>query len=119
MFERKYEPLISRRRFILRMLRATAITGGVVSVSLLAGTVGYHVPGGLAWTDALLNAAMILTGMGPVDRMTTTAGKLFAAGYALFAGVIFLTMVALLIAPIAHRVIHRFHLEKEAEKPRR
>jgi hypothetical protein len=70
----------------------------------------------VGWVDGFLNASMILTGMGPVDRMETTPGKLFAAFYALYSGLAFLTMVAVLITPIYHRFIHNFHLECEGRE---
>jgi hypothetical protein len=82
-------------------------------VALLAGTIGYHFLAELRWVDAKLNAAMILTGMGPVDPMRTTAAKLFASGYALFSGVVFLTSVAIVLAPVFHRVVHKFHLDDD------
>ena len=88
---------------------------GVVAVSLLIGAYGYHRTEGLAWIDALLDASMILTGMGPVHALQTNAGKLFATGYALFSGVMFLMMVALLLGPLVHRFLHRFHLELDEE----
>ena len=72
---------------------------------------GYCQFGNLSWDDGFLNASMILTGMGSVDRMETTSGKLFSSGYALYSGVAFLTVVAVLMAPIYHRFIHHFHLE--------
>ena len=76
------------------------------------GTIGYRVTGReLGWLDAFLNASMILTGMGPVDRMTSDAGKLFAAAYALYSGVAFLGVMGILVAPWAHRLLHRFHVE--------
>jgi hypothetical protein len=77
---------------------------------------GYHVFGSLHWIDALLNASMILTGMGPVDPMQTVAGKLFASCYALFSGIVFITTAGVLLAPVVHRVLHRFHLEIEPER---
>jgi hypothetical protein len=97
--------------FVQRMLRSAGIAGGLVFGSLGLGALGYHLCGGLPWLDSLLNAAMILTGMGPVDTMQSTAGKLFAIFYALYSGVAFLTMVAVLFAPLLHRMLHRFHLE--------
>jgi hypothetical protein len=72
---------------------------------------GYHFIAGLAWVDAILNAAMILGGMGPVDPILTTEGKLFAAGYALFSGVVFLVAAGVFGAPLLHRILHHFHLE--------
>jgi len=73
--------------------------------------IGYHLVAGLSWIDALVNASMILTGMGPVDQMTSVGAKLFASFYALFSGVAFLTSVAVLLAPAVHRFLHRFHLD--------
>ena len=90
----------------------------MIAVSLFIGACGYHVFGLLNWLDATLNAAMILTGMGPVDAMRTTGGKLFATGYALFSGVAFLTTVAVLYAPLVHRFLHRFHLDLEDDRRR-
>ena len=113
MFEHKGQRLLSRSQFFFRLLWSASVAVGLIVVSLSLGTVGYHVFGGLAWIDSMLNASMILTGMGPVDPMRTTAGKLFAAGYALFSGIIFLSLAAVLCAPLLHRMIHRFHLEAE------
>jgi hypothetical protein len=116
MFENKNEALLSRKEFALRMARSFTVTLGVVILSLLIGSSGYHFAGDLPWVDSLLNAAMILTGMGPVDPMRTVAGKLFATGYALYSGIAFLTMMAILLAPIMHRVIHTFHLADEQDE---
>ena len=110
-FERRHEPLLPPRKFAHRVARYACFAGLLVVGSLSLGVLGYHVWGGLAWLDALVNASMILTGMGPVDPIKSTAGKLFAAGYALFSGVAFLTIVAVLFAPVVHRFLHRFHLE--------
>ena len=84
---------------------------GLIGTSLGIGAAGYRAFGGLSWIDATLNAAMILTGMGPVSPMTTDAAKIFATVYALFSGVAFLTAVSVLLAPAAHRFLHRFHLD--------
>ena len=111
MFEHHTARLLPRAAFLARVGRFAALSGTIVAVSLALGAAGYHTLGGLPWVDALLNAAMILTGMGPVDRMQTTAAKLFAAAYALYSGVVFLGTVAVLLAPIAHRFLHALHLE--------
>ncbi len=105
------KPLPSRAIFLARFARGLAAGGGIVAASLGAGVLGYHELAGLHWIDALVNAAMILTGMGPVDTITTTRGKLFAACYALFSGIAFLSVVAVVFAPVAQRFLHRFHLE--------
>jgi hypothetical protein len=114
-FEDKSQRLLTGFQFFLRLLRSASIAFGLVVVSLFMGAVGYHVFGRLAWIDAVLNAAMILTGMGPVNPMETTGGKLFATCYALYSGVIFLTLAAVLFAPVLHRLIHSFHLQVEEE----
>lgn len=115
MFEHKSEELLPRPEFLKRMARSAGACFGVVSVSLAVGSAGYHVFAELPWIDALLNASMILTGMGPVDPMRSTAGKLFATGYALYSGVAFLTTMAILLAPLAHRVMHKFHLQDDED----
>jgi hypothetical protein len=116
MFEHRRSPLLPAHRFAWRLATFFALSTGIVVGALAIGTLGYHRLAGLAWIDALLNAAMILTGMGPVDRMTTTGAKLFAAGYALFAGVAFVSTVAVLFAPIVHRFFHHLHLELDDEE---
>ena len=111
MFEHRHKPLASRAVFAARMARSSALAGVLIAASLGIGVVGYHLFAGLDWIDALLNASMILTGMGPVDPLKTTGAKLFASAYALFSGVAFLTVVGLLMAPVVHRFLHRFHVE--------
>jgi len=83
----------------------------LVIFSLMGGTLGFHVFSRQPWVDALLNASMLLGGMGPVGDLGPTGGKLFAAGYALYAGLVFLVVAGLLAAPVFHWVLHRFHLE--------
>ena len=114
MFEHRTQPLLSRAAFFLRLARSGGLAIGIVLAALLAGVLGYHFLEGLPWLDALVNAAMILSGMGPVDPLHATSAKLFAACYALFSGFVFLSVAGVLIAPIFHRMIHRFHLEEEA-----
>lgn len=111
MFEHRRAPLLSRADFVRRALGFAGASGGLLALSLAIGAAGYHWLGALAWVDALLNAAMILTGMGPVDHLDSTGGKLFATGYALYSGVAFLTMSGILFAPIVHRFFHHLHLE--------
>ena len=116
MFERRHQPLLSRAQFFARLGRSFGVSFIIVSVSLMMGSAGYHRFGKLSWIDALLNAAMILTGMGPVNPMTTTAGKLFATFYALYSGIAFLTMMAVVLTPIIHRGLHKFHLDEEDDQ---
>ena len=93
------------------MFRYFLLSGGLISGSLLLGILGYRWIAGLDWVDSLLNAAFILTGMGPVDPMKTVQAKLFASAYALFSGVVFISAVGVLLTPGLHRVLHHFHLE--------
>lgn len=112
MYEHRTQPLLPRRLFLLRMLRHGLLAFCLVFVSLGIGVAGYHVTEGLSWLDALLNASMILGGMGPVNELHTVVGKLFASAYALFSGVAFLATVGILVAPLVHRLIHHLHLEE-------
>ena len=116
MFEHKSSPLIPTHAFIRRLMIYLALAAALVFASLLMGTIGYHLTEGLNWIDAEYNAAMILTGMGPVAELKTTAGKIFASAYALFSGVVFLSSVALIIGPIFHRFFHHFHMDLDDEK---
>jgi flagellar biosynthesis protein FliR len=98
------------------MARHTAVAGGILAGSLLLGVLGYHFFDELRWIDALVDAAMLLGGMGPVSPIRTTSGKLFAAFFALYAGLIFLVAAGVLLAPVAHRLLHHFHLEDEGKR---
>jgi hypothetical protein len=103
------------RQFLGRMARYGLVAFTVVAGSLLIGILGYRLTEGMSWLDAYLNAAMILGGMGPVDQLHTTAGKLFAGAYSLFSGIVFLVAAGLLIAPIVHRVLHKFHYAEDSD----
>lgn len=109
-FERRHDPLASTDVFVRRMVRFIALSVGIILISLGIGILGYHFTEGLSWLDSLLNASMILGGMGPVAPLETNAGKLFASFYALFSGMVFLVAVGVLIAPMFHRFLHHFHL---------
>ena len=106
-----FEPLPPRGEFLRRVRQGLVLGGSLIGGSLALGVLGYHAFAGLSWIDSLLNASMILTGMGPVDRLVTPQAKLFASAYALFSGVAFLTSVGVLAAPVVHRFLHRFHLD--------
>jgi hypothetical protein len=116
MFEHRTKPLLPRSAFIRRLVIYICVALGIVLASLTIGIVGYHGFEGLSWIDATVNAAMILGGMGPVNELHRNAGKIFASAYALFSGVIFLIAVAVILAPVVHRVMHRFHLEMESQR---
>ena len=115
MYEHFRQPLIPRTAFFARLILHFGIALGIVLGSLAIGIVGYHEFEGLSWIDATVNAAMILGGMGPVNELHANAGKLFAAAYALFSGIVFLVAIAVLLAPAVHRFLHRFHVEFNAE----
>lgn len=108
-----------RGLLLRRLARNGAIVSGLIAAALFVGAAGYHFLDGLPWIDATLNAAMILTGMGPVDPLRNPAAKIFAIAYSLLSGVFFLTMVAVLLAPALQHVMHRLHLELEETKTRR
>jgi len=111
-FEHRSHPLLPWPDFLRRMLASLALGLAVVGVSLAAGMIGYHHYEGLGAVDSFLNASMILSGMGPVDTMQTEAGKLFAGCYALYSGLAVLATIGLIFAPLAHRMLHRFHADE-------
>ena len=113
MYEHHSKPLLPEKEYYNRLFRNFLWGGVIVAVSLLIGILGYHFTEKLGWLDSLLNASMILTGMGPVDPMTTTASKLFASFYSIFSGVVFLTTIAFVLSPIAHRFLHKFHMDEK------
>jgi hypothetical protein len=112
MYEHRKHPILSRADFTKRVARHGMLALIVLALALWVGVAGYHYLGELEWLDALLNASMILGGMGPVDPLHKPVAKLFASFYALFSGLAFIGVASLLVAPFAHRLLHRFHLEK-------
>lgn len=113
MYEHHKQPLASRRVFAQRLRRNGLIGLLLLGFSLGIGILGYHFLENLSWVDSLLNASMILGGMGPVTPLQTNGGKIFASFYAIYSGVILLASVGILIAPIFHRFLHHFHLADE------
>ena len=111
MYEHHKEPLLPREQFLRRVTRHGGVSVLIILLSLVIGTVGYHVFAGLGWVDSLLNASMILTGMGPVSSLTTDAAKLFASFYALYSGIVFVAAAGVFFAPFLHRVLHHMHVE--------
>ncbi len=118
MFEHRSNPLLPRPAFYRRMARCAGIALIVIAMALGIGMVGYRAFEPMSWVDAFVNAAMILSGMGPVSSLQTDGGKIFAGCYALFSGLAFLTSLGIIIAPAFHRFLHKFHLEeaKRADK---
>jgi hypothetical protein len=110
MYERHDEPLLPLRKFYKRVFSHFLVALGILGVSLGIGVLGYGLLEHLSFLDALLNASMILGGMGPVNTLQTVGGKIFASFYALFAGVIFLVAAGVMVTPVAHRLLHSMHL---------
>ncbi len=118
MFERYHEPLLARKKFYRRLLFSTFLGVLAIAVAQFIGMLGYHFTEHMSWVDSFVNAAMILSGMGPVTSLHTTAGKLFAGFYALFSGLSFILVIGLIFTPLVHRFFHTLHLpsDKEASK---
>jgi len=109
MYEPRHAPLATRAQFLRRFARHFGFGMAVIAGSLAIGMLGYRYFEGMKWIDAYLNAAMLLGGMGPVNAPQTAGGKLFAGFYALYAGLIFIVVAALLGAPVFHRLLHKLH----------
>ncbi len=114
-FEHKSKKVISVKSFIRRQFQFVIYAVLIIVFSLVLGMVGYHYLGNLGWIDSLLNASMILTGMGPVNLLSSNAAKIFASAYSLYSGIVFLTTTAMLLAPAVHRLMHILHLETEKD----
>jgi hypothetical protein len=110
-FETRTQPLLSRPAFVRRMLAAFGAALLLIGLSLFAGMLGYRYLEGMEWIDAFANAAMILSGMGPLAPLEQWSAKLFAGCYALYSGLALVLAVGLIIAPIVHRILHRFHVD--------
>jgi hypothetical protein len=113
MYEHRRQPLLGRPDFARRVARHAAAGAALIGASLGIGVLGYRNLAGLGWIDALLNASMILSGMGPVSPLPGDAAKVFASAYALYSGLVLLITVAILVAPLLHRIMHRLHLEDD------
>lgn len=114
-FERRQHPVASRRKFAVRMVVAIGLWLILTTVGLAIGIAGYALFEGMSFVDAFVNAAMILSGMGPMGELKTTGGKVFAGLYAIFSGLIIIIATGFVLAPIFHRVLHRFHVETTTE----
>jgi hypothetical protein len=112
MFEQRNQRLLPRREFIRRLGWSVALGSVLILFSLTLGVLGYHFVCGLPWIDAFLDAAMILSGMGPLSPIPNTAGKLFAGCYAIYCGIALIGTTGIIFAPAIHRALHKFHLEE-------
>ena len=115
-FEHHSKPVLSHDKYLKRVFRFAGVSLLLLSVSLGIGVIGYHSLLELTWLDALLNASMILTGMGPVDPVQTDAGKWFASFYAIFSGVAFLSTITVFLSPIVHRFLHKLHVDESDQE---
>jgi hypothetical protein len=111
-YETRRQPLLPRREFAKRLARNFAASSALVGVSLLAGMAGYRYFEGMSWLDAFANASMILSGMGPLAPVQTAGGKVFAGLYALYSGLALIVATGILLSPVIHRMLHRFHVEE-------
>src|SRR5437762_4476939 len=116
MYEHRRQHLLSRAEFRKRVGRHGLVALGVLVFGLGIGVLGYHWLARLSWIDSLLNASMILGGMGPVDPLKSDAAKIFASCYALFSGLAFIGIVSVLLAPFVHRMLHRVHAEEREDR---
>ena len=112
MFEHKSQRIVPFSVFVWRVVRFIGIAVILILLALFIGVAGYHWIAGLAWVDALLNASMILGGMGPVNELTTKAAKIFASCYALFSGLVFIAVMGIVLSPVVHRMLHKFHVDE-------
>ena len=113
MYEHRKSPLLPRKMFLRRLAWSFLIGICVLLVALGIGMMGYHFLEHLSWLDSFLNASMILSAMGPVATLQTDAGKFFAGCYAMFSGILFISVAGIILAPIVHRALHKFHLEDQ------
>ena len=116
MFEHHQQTLLPRREFIRRLGWSVAAGAALIAFSLSIGMAGYHVLGGLPWIDAFLDAAMILSGMGPLSQLHVDAAKLFAGCYAIYCGIALIATTGVILAPVIHRAVHKFHLEDDSQR---
>lgn len=115
-FERRNEKLAPRSVFVKRQIISLAIGLTILGCALFIGIAGYHWIAGIDWIDSLLEASMILGGMGPVNPLKTSAAKVFASIYALFSGVVFIALMGIILSPLVHRMLHKFHLDDKDEE---
>jgi hypothetical protein len=116
MYERRRDKMLSTAEFARRVAVTILMAAGCTAIALLIGIIGYHFAGRMTWLDALLNASMILGGMGPVSEPKTSAAKVFASAYALFSGLVFIGLLGVVLSPFAHRMIHHFHMEDDDDR---
>lgn len=115
-YERRTDQLAPRSVFIKRIIASLVVAFGIISVSLVIGISGYHYIAGFNWIDSLLEASMILGGMGPIKELPNDAAKIFASLYALFSGLVLIALMGIILSPVVHRVMHKFHVDEKDVK---
>lgn len=115
-YERRHDQLAPRSVFIKRVIAALTVALALILLALLIGIAGYHFIAGFNWVDSLLEASMILGGMGPVNQLPTDHAKIFASIYALFSGIIFIGVMGIVLSPVVHRIMHKFHVDEKDVK---
>jgi len=115
-FERRHDKLAPLSVFLWRLVKSFGLGIGLISGALIIGIIGYHWIAGFGLVDSILEASMILGGMGPVNQLPTQGSKLFASVYALFSGLVFIGVMGIVLSPMMHRLIHKFHLDKDVPK---
>jgi len=115
-FERKHERLAPVSVFVKRLTASIAVAWALIAVALFIGVSGYHWIAGFGWIDSLLEASMILGGMGPVNQLSNPGAKVFASAYALFSGLMFIGIIGVALSPIVHQMLHKFHLDEKGLK---
>ena len=115
-YEHRHDQLAPRSVFIKRVIAALAVALALILVALTIGISGYHFIAGFNWVDSLLEASMILGGMGPIKELPSDSAKVFASIYALFSGIIFIGVMGIILAPVVHRIMHKFHVDEKDVK---
>jgi hypothetical protein len=114
MYEKSHEALATRHQFFLRVLYSVFIGCILIAAAEFIGMLGYHYYEGMNWIDSFANAAMILSGMGPLTPLVTDEGKIFAGFYALFSGLLFIMIIGIIFAPVMHRFLHDMHIKDDS-----
>ena len=113
MFEHRLSPLLPLPEFRARLAKMAALGFALIAASLTVGMLGYHYIAEQSWTDSYLNAAMILSGMGPIGELKSPGAKIFAGTYALYSGLALILIAGIILSPVVHRFLHKFHLEAD------
>jgi len=115
-YERRHDRLAPSSVFVKRIIASLVVALGIIAIASLIGIAGYHYIAGFNWIDSLLEASMILGGMGPIKELPNDAAKIFASIYALFSGLVLIGLMGIILAPVVHRIMHKFHVDEKDVK---